>query len=250
MVYFIGAGPGDPKLLTIKAAEALEKAHMVIYAGSLVNKEILKYCGDNVIIHDSASMDLDKIINLMEEGTKDKKIVARVHTGDPSIYGAIKEQMLRLDEKGISYEVIPGVSSFTAAASRLNAEFTLPGISQTVIITRVEGRTGRSEGGRLEELAKHRASMAIFLSIQEIDNVIKSLLEGYDEDTPVAVVYKATWDDESILKGTLVDIGSKVRKAGITRHAMILVGRFLKDEGELSKLYASSFSHMFREAKQ
>lgn len=249
MVYFIGAGPGDPKLLTIKAAEVLKKACMVIYAGSLVNKEILKYCDDNAIKHNSASMDLDTIINLMEEGTKDEKIVARVHTGDPSIYGAIKEQMIRLDEKGIRYEVIPGVSSFTAVASRLNAEFTLPGISQTVIITRVEGRTGKSEGGKLEELAKHKASMAIFLSIQEIDNVIESLLEGYDEDTPTAVVYKATWDDESILKGTLKDIGSKVKKAGITRHAMILVGRFLKDEGELSKLYASNFSHMFREAK-
>ena len=249
MVYFIGAGPGDPKLLTIKAVEVLKKAHIVIYAGSLVNKEVLKYCSNSAIIYNSAELDLDTIISLMKGGCKDGKIVARVHTGDPSIYGAIKEQMLKLDEIGMDYEVIPGVSSFTAAASRLNAEFTLPGVSQTVIITRVEGRTGKSEGGKLEDLAKHGASMAIFLSIQEIDNVIESLLKGYDGDTPAAVVYKATWDDEKILKGTLNDIASKVKDAGIKRHAMILVGRFLNDEGQLSRLYSPNFSHMFREAR-
>ncbi len=250
MVYFVGAGPGDIELITIKGMKRLQEADVVIYAGSLVNEKLLEYCKKDVLIHNSASMSLDEVIAVMNESEKMNKMVVRLHTGDPSIYGAIREQMDELDKLDILYEVIPGVSSFVAAASRIKKEFTLPGVSQTVIITRLEGKTGSSEGGALEELAKHKASMSIFLSILSIDKVVEKLKTSYSEETPVAVIYKATWPDEKIVQGTLKDIGEKVKEAGIDRFAQILVGDFMGNSYELSKLYDSNFSHMYRKGSK
>lgn len=250
MVYFIGAGPGDVELITVKGMKKLQDADVVIYAGSLVNAELLNYCKPGVKIFDSAGMDLNAILEAIQEGVGSGKTVVRLHTGDPSLYGTIKEQMDALDKLGIKYEIIPGVSSFLAAASRVKAEFTLPGVSQTLIITRLEGRTGTSEGGKLEELAKHKASMAIFLSVQSLAKVVERLKAGYGEDTPIAVVYKATWPDEKIVRGTLRDIVEKVSTEKIERFAQILVGDFLNSEYELSKLYDAGFSHMYRSAKE
>ncbi|QUH30561.1 precorrin-4 C(11)-methyltransferase [Vallitalea guaymasensis] len=249
MILFVGAGPGDVELITVKGMKALQEADCVIYAGSLVNPKLIDtYCKEDVIIYNSAKMDLDEVIEVMVEMEKDNKKVVRLHTGDPSIYGAIREQMDRLIEHKIEFDVIPGVSSFVAAASRLKEEFTLPDVSQTIIITRLPGRTGHGEGGQLEELAKHRASMAIFLSVQSIGEVMVKLRKSYEARTPVAVVYKATWDDEKIVRGTLEDIEKKVEEASITRFAQILIGDFMSDKYSLSKLYDKGFSHMYRTA--
>lgn len=248
MVYFIGAGPGDVDLITVKGRETLEKADVVIYAGSLVSKEHLKFCKPSAKIYNSAKMTLDEVIDVMKEN-KDKVIV-RLHTGDPAIYGAIKEQMDELDKYNIEYKVIPGVSSFTAAASVIKKEFTLPSITQTVILTRVEGRTPVPEGEDLEKLASIGASMAIFLSISMIDKVVAKLRRGYGRNVNIAVVERATWEDERAIIGTLDDISEKVKKAGITKCAQILVGDFINCQYEKSKLYDKSFTHMFREAKE
>jgi precorrin-4/cobalt-precorrin-4 C11-methyltransferase len=251
MISFVGAGPGDVDLITIKGRQLLEKADMVIYAGSLVSKDHLKFCKDSCKIYNSASMTLEEIVDKMEKAVKEGLKVVRLHTGDPTIYGAIREQMDLLDEKGIEYEVIPGVSSFTAACSAIKKEFTLPNVAQTVILTRIEGRTPVPEEEDLELLAKHKASMALFLSVKDMDRVVKKLNKGYGrEDVPVAVVYKATWDDEKIIMGTLKDIEEKVEQAGITKTAQILVGDFIKGEYERSKLYDPSFSHEYREASE
>ena len=251
MISFVGAGPGDVDLITIKGRQLLEKADMVIYAGSLVSKDHLKFCRDSCKIYNSASMTLEEIVDKMEKAVKEGLKVVRLHTGDPTIYGAIREQMDLLDEKGIEYEVIPGVSSFTAACSAIKKEFTLPNVAQTVILTRIEGRTPVPEEEDLELLAKHKAVMALFLSVKDMDSVFKKLNKGYGrEDVPVAVVYKATWDDEKIIMGTLKDIEEKVEQAGITKTAQILVGDFIKGEYERSKLYDPSFSHEYREASK
>lgn len=249
MVYFVGAGPGDVELITVKGMKKLQQADVVIYAGSLVNDELLQYCKENVQAYNSAGMDFQEVIDVMQKAEEQDLTVVRLHTGDPSLYGTIREQIEELKRRGIAYEVIPGVSSFLAAASRVQAEFTVPNVSQTVIITRLEGRTGCSEGGSLEDLAKHRASMAIFLSVQAIERVVEKLIAGYGENTPVAVVYKATWPDEKIIRGTLKDIVQKVKEQSIDRFAQILVGNFLGDTYEMSKLYDSSFSHMYRSGK-
>ncbi len=251
MISFVGAGPGDVDLITIKGRQLLEKADMVIYAGSLVSKDHLKFCKDSCKIYNSASMTLEEIVDKMEKAVKEGLKVVRLHTGDPTIYGAIREQMDLLDEMGIEYEVIPGVSSFTAACSAIKKEFTLPNVAQTVILTRIEGRTPVPKEEDLELLAKHKASMALFLSVKDMDRVVKKLNKGYGrEDVPVAVVYKATWDDEKIIMGTLKDIEEKVEQAGITKTAQILVGDFIKGEYERSKLYDPFFSHEYREASK
>ena len=251
-VYFIGAGPGDPELLTIKGAKIIEKADTLIYAGSLVNKEVLARRKDDARVFNSASMTLDEVIDVMKESMGTDQIVARVHTGDPSIYGAIREQMDRLDELGIEYDVIPGVSSFVAAASAIKKEFTLPGVTQTVILTRMEGRTPVPDKEQLELLAAHGATMCLFLSVHMIDKLVERLLTSseYSESTPIAVVQRATWPDQKIVIGTLADIADKVREADITKTAQILVGDFLGDKYELSKLYDSGFSHEYRTAKK
>lgn len=245
MVYFIGAGPGDVDLITVKGREILSKADIVIYAGSLVAKEHMDFCKEGVEIHNSASMTLDEVIEVIKNN-KDKLIV-RLHTGDPSIYGAIKEQMDELDKYGIEYKVVPGVSSFVAAASSIKKEFTLPSVTQTVILTRVEGRTKVPETEDLEKLASVGASMAIFLSISMIDKVTEKLRRGYGRNVPIAVVARATWEDEKIIIGTLDDIGEKVKAEGINKCAQILVGDFIDCEYEKSLLYDKTFTHMFRE---
>lgn len=246
MVYFIGAGPGDVDLITVKGRQLLERADVVIYAGSLVSSEHMNFCKKDAKIYNSAKMTLDEVIEVMIKN-KDKVIV-RLHTGDPSIYGAIKEQMDELDKYSIEYEVIPGVSSFTAAASAIKKEFTLPSITQTVILTRVEGRTEVPKTEDLEKLASIGASMAIFLSISMIDKVVKKLRRGYGKNVNIAVVERATWEDQRILIGTLDDISEKVKEAKITKCAQILVGDFIDCEYEKSKLYDKSFAHMFRDA--
>lgn len=245
MVYFIGAGPGDVDLITVKGRDILSKADIVIYAGSLVAKEHMDFCKEGVEIHNSASMTLDEVIEVIKNN-KDKLIV-RLHTGDPSIYGAIKEQMDELDKYGIEYKVVPGVSSFVAAASSIKKEFTLPSVTQTVILTRVEGRTKVPETEDLEKLASVGASMAIFLSISMIDKVTERLRKGYGRNVPIAVVARATWEDEKIIIGTLDDIGEKVKAEGINKCAQILVGDFIDCEYEKSLLYDKTFTHMFRE---
>ena len=247
-VYLIGAGPGDPELITLKGKRLINEADVIIYAGSLVNAEVLSGHKEDAEIHNSASMTLDEVIEVIETGVNAGKKVVRVHTGDPSIYGAIREQMDRLETLEIPFEVVPGVSSFTASASVLKKEFTLPDVSQTVICTRLEGRTPVPEKEKLEDLASHRASMAIFLSVQMIDEVAKRLMTHYDPQTPIAVVQRATWEDQKVVLGTLENIADKVKEANITKTAQILVGDFLGDQYSLSKLYDPSFSHEYRTA--
>lgn len=249
MISFVGAGPGNVDLITIKGRRLLEEADVVIYAGSLVSKEHLEFCKEGTELHNSAGMTLEEVIKVIEESVKNNRKVVRLHTGDPTIYGAIREQMDLLDAKSIDYEVVPGVSSFTAACASIKREFTLPDVSQTVILTRIEGRTPVPEGEDLESLAKHKASMAIFLSVQEIGKVVDQLVKGYGlDDIPVAIVYKASWEDEQVIFGTLKDIEEKVKKEGINKMAQILVGNFIEGEYERSKLYDPGFTHEFRNA--
>ena len=250
MVYFIGAGPGDVDLITVKGRRILEKADVVIYAGSLVSKEHLNFCKEGAIFIDSAPLTLEEIIDNIKKYHDDEKIIVRLHTGDPTIYGAIMEQMVELDKLNLKYEVVPGVSSFTASCAALKREFTVPEFSQSIIITRLSGKTKVPESEDLEYLARHKTAMAIFLSVQNIDDVVEKLKRGYgDENTPVAVVYKATWKDEKIIIGTLKDISNKVREAGIKNTAQILVGNFINMSAK-SLLYSKDFEHAFREAKR
>lgn len=246
-VIFIGAGPGDPELITIKGRKAIQNSDIIIYAGSLVNKEVLSYASRDVEIHNSASMNLDEIIDVMENGINNGKIIARVHTGDPSIYGAIGEQIEILKEKNIPFEIVPGVSSLFASAAALKSELTLPDISQTVIITRPEGRTPKPQREAIKKLAKHQATMCIFLGVHMMEDVVEDLLNYYPNDTPVAVVKKASWEDQKVIRGTLNDISIKVKDADIKKTAMIIVGKVL-DPGKItpSKLYDAGFSHEYR----
>jgi precorrin-4/cobalt-precorrin-4 C11-methyltransferase len=247
-VVFIGAGPGDPELITLKGKKWLEKADVVIYAGSLLNPQILKYCKPDAELYDSAKMNLQEVLKVMVEAAKAGKLVARVHDGDPSFYGAIQEQMDFLDKEKIAYFRIPGVSCLQGGAASLNRELTLPNISQTVIITRPEGRTPVPESESISALAKHQATMVIFLGTSHIARVVVDLQKGgYPEDTPAAVVYKATWPEQQIVKGTLSDIVEKVRAAGITQTALIFVGKVLNPEVyDFSKLYDAAFTTGFR----
>lgn len=249
MIYFIGAGPGAADLITVRGRDLLERAEVVIYAGSLVSKEHLEYCRPDAKIYNSAGMTLEDVMEIMTMEEQMGKLVVRLHTGDPSIYGAIREQMVELDRVGIEYEVVPGVSSFTGAAAAINREFTLPGVTQTVILTRVEGRTPVPETEDLEKLASIGASMAIFLSVSMIDKVVEKLRKGYKKNVAIAVVEKATWPDQRIIMGHLDDIAEKVKANNITKCAQILVGDFIDSDFEKSLLYDKSFSHMFRDAQ-
>ena len=292
-VVIVGAGPGDPELITLKGKRAIEEADIIVYAGSLVNREILKYNKKNAKIYNSATMDLEEIVKVMVEGvekglkvvrlhTGDPSIygaikeqidelkkynidveimvegvkkglnVVRLHSGDPSIYGAIKEQIDELRKHGIDVEIIPGVTSLSAAASSLKVELTLPKVSQTVIITRPEGRTPKPKGESIKELSRHGSTMAIFLGVGMIEKVVSDLIEGgYRRDTPVAVVYKASWKDEKIVKGTLEDIVPKVKEANIRRSALIIVGDVLNPKNyDYSKLYDKNFETGFRKRKK
>ncbi len=250
-VSFVGAGPGAVDLITVRGKKVIDHADCIIYAGSLVNPALFSESG--AVLHDSSKLDLDQIIEIIKASVDCRKKVARVHTGDPSLFGAIREQMVRLDQLGITYEVIPGVTSAFGAASSLGVELTLPEKSQTVIFTRKAGRTTVPEKESLTALSRHRATMMIFLSVQMIDDVIQDLLMGgYDRDTPVSVVQRATWDDETIVTGTLQDIAAKVKRARITKTAIIAVGAAF-GKGELlaeSKLYDKTFSHAERKARR
>ena len=245
-VYFIGAGPGDPDLITVKGRKIVESADVIIFAGSLVNKEIIDYRKENSDLYNSATMNLEEVMKVTINALNLGKIVARVHTGDPSIFGAIREQMDILDREKLEYEVIPGVSSFVAAAASLKKELTLPDVSQTIICTRIEGRTPVPKEESLASLASHKATMAIFLSVHKIGEVVEELLKHYEKETPVAVVQKATWKDEKIVIGTLDNIEKLVKENNITKTAQILVGNFLGDKYSLSKLYDKEFTHEYR----
>jgi precorrin-4/cobalt-precorrin-4 C11-methyltransferase len=247
-VYFVGAGAGDPELITLKGRRILDSADVVIYAGSLVNPALLD--GIKADIHDSAGMALDEIIEIIRVSHDRGKLIVRLHTGDPSFYGAISEQIERLRELNIMYEVVPGISSALAGAAALGQELTIPEISQTVIFTRIEGRTPVPEKEKLSELAKHQASMVIFLSVGMIDKVRNELLEGYPENTPVVVIEKVSWPEERIIKGTLKDIAELVNNAGIKKTALIYIGEALRASDEQlrkeSKLYHKDFKHEYR----
>jgi precorrin-4/cobalt-precorrin-4 C11-methyltransferase len=246
-VIFIGAGPGDPDLITVKGRKVIEKADTIIYAGSLVNKDVLAPRKEECDVHNSAYLNLEETIDIMKKAIDEDKLVARVHTGDPAIYGAIGEQIRELKKLNIEYEIIPGVSSLFGTASALEAELTIPEVSQSVIITRPAGRTPKKELESIRSFSKHQATMCIFLGISMIDKVVDELLEGYTPDTPVAVVKKATWPDQEIIRGTLNDIAGKVKEANITKTAMIVVGDVL-DPGDFtpSKLYDANFKHEYR----
>jgi len=246
MIYFIGAGPGDPELLTIRGKKILEQCEVVIYAGSLVNPAILQYAQRAIRFHNSAGLHLEAIVAIMEEAHRQGYSVARLHSGDPSIYGALREQVEELKKRRIPFEVIPGVSSFQAAAARLGQELTVPGVTQTVILTRMGGRTPVPEKEKLGDLARHRATMAIFLSVDRLEQVVQELSSEYPPDTPVAVVHRVTYQDEEIFWGTLEDIVEKVRHRGLSRQSLILVGEALGERFSPSCLYHSSFTHGFR----
>lgn len=249
-ICFVGAGPGDPELITLKGYKRLSEADIVIYAGSLVNPALLEYCRKDCEIFDSASMDLGEIIAVMERGVRENKKVVRLQTGDFSIYGSVREQMEELDKLKIGYELIPGVSSFLGAASALQVEYTVPEISQSLIITRMAGRTPVPEKESLRSFASHNTSMAIFLSVQGVDEVVRELIEGgYKSSTPCCVIYKATWPEEKAVYGTLEDIAKKVKEARIRKTALILVGDFLGEEYYNSKLYHKEFQHEYRHSR-
>lgn len=245
-VTIVGAGPGDPDLITVKGKKALDSADVILYAGSLVNPEIMKDRREDALVYDTAGMTLEEVLDVMIQAVGEGKKVVRLHTGDPSLYGAIREQIDALDARGIESVVIPGVSSFTAAVAAVKKEFTLPGVSQSVILTRLSGRTPVPELESLRSFAAHQASMALFLSVGMVEKVTEELLTGYPENTPVCVVEKASWPEERIVRGELKDLPALVNEAGIKKTAQILVGDFLGDDYERSKLYDPSFTHGYR----
>ena len=246
-IHFVGAGPGDPELITVKGRRLLAEADVVVYTGSLVPQALIEDLSAE--IHNSAGLTLDEVLTILVTGFRAGKNVVRLHTGDPAIYGAINEQIAELNRLGIPFAVVPGVSSATATAAALSTELTLPEISQTVIITRRAGRTPVPEKEALPLLASHQATMLILLSISMIDEVVEDLLEGgYTSDTPVAVVEKVSWPEERQIRGTLADIAAKVKEAEIRKTAIIAVGEVLAKAPPpaLSKLYDRSFSHEYR----
>lgn len=250
MIHFVGAGPGAPDLITIRGAKLIQNADVIIYAGSLVNQELLTMAKENCKIYNSAHMTLEEVIGVMEEAESSFLSTVRLHTGDPSVYGAIKEQIDELEKRGIACEVCPGVSSFSGAAASLKLEYTLPGVSQSVIITRIEGRTKVPEAENLKSLAAHQATMVLFLSSGYAKEVKSQLLEGgYPPDTPAAVVFKATWQEEKILRTTLERLPEEMEKAGIEKTALIIVGNVMGKSYERSKLYDPSFTTGFRKGK-
>ncbi len=246
-VYFVGAGPGDPELLTIKAKRLLENCKCCIYAGSLISDEVMSFVSKGAKLHDSSSMTLGQIIKVVDDCKKGGVDVVRLHSGDPSIYGAILEQMNELDKLSVGYEVVPGVSSFQAAAAALSLELTVPERAQTVILTRATGRTPVPPEQDLTILSKARTTMCVFLSVQMIGEVVKKLSPEYGADSPVAVVFHASRPDQRIISGVLGNIEEKVKSADISKTAMIIVGPALSRSGAASRLYAADFPHGCRQ---
>lgn len=250
MVSFVGAGPGAADLITVRGKALLENADVIIYAGSLVNPELLEYAKEGCRIYNSAKMTLEEVVEVMRSSEAENKQTVRLHTGDPSIYGAIREQMDLLDKYGISYEVCPGVSSLLGAAAALKAEYTLPAVSQSVIVTRMEGRTPVPDKESIESFAAHGATMVVFLStgmLKELSN--RLIAGGYGKDTPAAIVYKATWKDEKVIRTTVENLAESAAENNVTKTALITVGDFLGSVYERSKLYDPQFSHGFRKQK-
>jgi len=248
-VYIVGAGPGDPDLITLKGARLLREAEVVVHAGSLVHPKILEHCQPGCELHDSAVLNLEQICDLMVTHWKAGRRIVRLHSGDSSIYGATTEQTNILDKAGVPWEIVPGVSSFQAAAAVLGAELTLPGISQSVILTRAEGRSSPMPvGEKLADLGRHQATLCLFLSASLGSKIQQDLLPAYGEDCPVAVVLRATWEDQRVFRCDLKDLAATLKENKITKTAMIIVGRALAKQGEASKLYDAAFSHGYRKA--
>ena len=251
MVHFVGAGPGAPDLITLRGAALLKQADVIIYAGSLVNPALLELARADCEVHNSAAMTLEQVIGVMKQAEAAGKTTVRLHTGDPCVYGAIREQMDALDELGIPYDDVPGVSSFCGAAAALRAEYTLPGVSQSVILTRLAGRTPVPEAESLASMASHGASMAVFLSGGMLERVQEALLKGaYTEDTPAALVYQAPWPEETTVRCTVGTLAQAGEEHGIRKTALVLVGDFLDSPYEKSKLYDPTFTTEFREASR
>lgn len=252
MVYFVGAGTGAVDLITVRGMRLLEKADVIIYAGSLVNPDLLDYAKKDCQIHNSARLTLDEVIGIMKKASEEDKTIVRLHTGEPSIYGAVREQMDELDKLGIEYESCPGVSACFGAAASLNLEYTLPDISQSLIITRMEGRTKVPPRESIESFAAHQASMAIYLSTGMLDELSRRLVAGgYREDTPAALVYKATWPEEEKYICTVKTLAETAREHKITKTALVLVGDVIGHRNyEKSRLYAPDFSTEYRQAKE
>ena len=249
MIHFVGAGPGAPDLITLRGAELLKKTDVIIYAGSLVNPALLQYAKPGCEVYNSAEMTLEEVIDVMKDAEAKDLDTVRLHTGDASLYGAIREQMDLLDELEIEYEDVPGVSSFSGAAAALNAEYTLPDVSQSVVITRMAGRTPVPEKESIRSFAEHDCTMVIFLSTGLLEEVSQELMEGgYDADAPAAIVYKATWPEEKVVRCTVSTLAQAAKDNGITKTALILVGGFLGSEYERSKLYDPTFTTEFRKA--
>lgn len=249
MVHFVGAGNGAADLITLRGKTLIEAADVIIYAGSLVNPELLGYARSDCEIHNSAAMTLDEVIDVMEMAENSGRTTVRLHTGDPCVFGAIREQMDRLDKLGIEYDVCPGVSSFCGAAAALKAEYTLPDVSQTVILTRMAGRTPVPEKESIESLAAHHATMVIFLSAGMLGELSERLISGgYSADTPAAIVYKATWSDEKVCRCTVGTLAETAKNNGIAKTALITVGDFLGDIRSLSRLYSADFETGYRKA--
>ena len=252
MVYFVGAGCGAADLITVRGMHMLEQADVIIYAGSLVNPQLLQYAKEACEIYNSAKMTLDEVIDVMRQAEEEQKMTVRLHTGDQSVYGAVREQMDRLDELGISYESCPGVSACFGAAASLNLEYTLPGISQSLIITRMEGKTKVPEKEQIESFAAHEATMAIYLSTGMLGELSKRLIAGgYGADTPAVLIYKATWPEEEAYRCTVAELEQIAAEHGITKTALVLVGEVIAHQNyQKSRLYAPDFSTEFRQAKE
>ena len=252
MVYFVGAGTGAVDLITVRGMRLLEQADVIIYAGSLVNPELLQYAKRDCEIYDSAKLTLEEVLIVMQKAEAEGKITVRLHTGEPSIYGAVREQMDEMDRLGISYESCPGVSACFGAAASLNLEYTLPGISQSLIITRMEGRTKVPEKESIESFAAHQASMAIYLSTGMLKELSERLVAGgYRKETPAALVYKATWPEEEAYICTIETLYDTAKEHGITKTALVLVGEIITHQNyKKSRLYAADFSTEFRQAKE
>lgn len=248
-VHFVGAGPGAADLLTVRALRLLQNCRVCVFAGSLVSPEVLALLPETAEKHDSAGLDLQATTAICREARERDLDVIRLHSGDPSLYGAIREQMRELDQLGIEYEVVPGVSSFQAAAAAVKAELTAPEVAQTVILTRTSGRTPLPPQQELSQLAQIGATLCIFLSVQNIARVVCDLVGAYGEDCPVAVVYHASWPDQRIISGVLADIVDQVAAAGLEKTSMIIVGRALQHDIPASKLYDATFSHGYRKGE-
>jgi precorrin-4/cobalt-precorrin-4 C11-methyltransferase len=252
-VYFVGSGPGDPDLITIKAKKLVEQADIIVYSGSLLNPKILEYAKKDAQFYDAALLDREKIYRILRDSTTEGKLAIRFHDGDPGLFSTIREQIDKLEKDGLQCSVVPGITAILGAAATMNLELTLPGNTQTLIITRAELRTPVPDREKISELAKHGATMVFYLSVHLISNIVEEILKGgiYTKETPAAVVYRATWEDQKIIKGTLGNIVNKTKESKIIKTALIIVGDVLAPTSyEFSKVYDSGFTHGYRRAKR